>query len=148
MDNAALATKVAPIVEPPVEFFTVDIGGGMKLDGWMLKPADFDPTRKYPVIVYVYGEPAGRRCDDGGAASAGCSIACWPTQGYIVVSVDNRGTPAPKGAAWRKVVYGTVGDLSVEGAGGGDPRVADAARRTSTRRGRRSGDGAAAARRR
>ena len=59
-DPSALGKKLTDVLKPPVEFLTVDIGGGVVLDGWMLKPASFNPSRKYPVIVYVYGEPAGQ----------------------------------------------------------------------------------------
>jgi dipeptidyl-peptidase 4 len=110
-DSSPLAAKVAPLLDPPVEFLRVDIGGGVALDGWMIKPPAFDASRKYPVIVHVYGEPAGQTVIDrwGGPGLFHRALA---SAGYVVLSFDNRGTPAPKGAAWRKVVYGTVGDLS------------------------------------
>ena len=62
-DNAALAAAVAPMMAPPIEFFQVDIGDGVKLDGWMMKPKSFDPAKKYPLLMYVYGEPAGAEVD-------------------------------------------------------------------------------------
>jgi len=111
-DIATLAAKLKPVVDPPVEFFTLDIGGGVTLDGWMLKPKDFDASRTYPVIAYVYGEPAGVTVTDRWSGGRNLFHRALAEAGYIVVSVDNRGTPAPKGAAWRKVIYGTVGDLS------------------------------------
>jgi len=110
-DASALAAKTRALVTPPVEFFTIDIGGGVSLDGWMLKPKTFDAARKYPVIVYVYGEPAGQTVVDLWS-SRNLFLRALADAGYVVVSVDNRGTPAPKGAAWRKVVYGAVGELS------------------------------------
>ena len=111
-DTSALVTKLAPIVKPPVEFFRVDIDGGVSLDGWMLKPSHFDPARRYPVIVHVYGEPASQTVVDRWGGGRNLFHRALAEAGYIVVSFDNRGTPAPKGAAWRKVIYGTVGDLS------------------------------------
>ncbi len=111
-DPAALAVKLAPVLTPPVEFFTVDIGAGVSLDGWMLKPPTFDASKRYPVIVHVYGEPAGQTVTDRWGGGRMLFHRALAEAGYLVVSVDNRGTPAPKGAAWRKVVYGTVGDLS------------------------------------
>jgi dipeptidyl-peptidase 4 len=111
-DPRPLVKKLMPIVEPPVEFLTVDIGGGVQLDGWMLKPSSFDRTRKYPLLVYVYGEPASQTATDRWGGGRMLFHRALAEAGYIVVSVDNRGTPAPKGAAWRKIVYGTVGDLS------------------------------------
>ena len=111
-DTAALAGKLEPIVASPVEFLTLDIGSGVALDAWMLKPKGFDPSRKYPVVVYVYGEPAGVTVTDQWGGGRNLFHRALADAGYIVVSVDNRGTPAPKGAAWRKIIYGTVGDLS------------------------------------
>ena len=112
VDPSALELKLDPIRTPPVEFLTVDLGDGVVLDGWMLKPASFDPSRKYPVLVYVYGEPAGQTVTDEWIGDLRLFQRALASAGYIVVSFDNRGTPAPKGAAWRKVVYGSVGDLS------------------------------------
>ena len=111
-DNAALAAKAAPLLTPPTEFFTVDVGDGVVLDGSMIKPPAFDPAKRYPVLVYVYGEPASQTVVDRWGGSRACSIARSPTTATSCLSFDNRGTPAPKGTAWRKVVYGTVGDLS------------------------------------
>jgi dipeptidyl-peptidase-4 len=111
-DNADVAARVAPLVSLSTEFLTVDIGGGVALDGWIVKPPSFDPARKYPVIVYVYGEPAGQTVVDRWGGSTGLFHRAVAGEGYLVASFDNRGTPAPKGAAWRKVVYGAVGELS------------------------------------
>jgi dipeptidyl-peptidase 4 len=111
-DPSALQAKVAPTLEPPAEFLTVDIGGGVTLDGWMIKPASFDASKKYPVIVHVYGEPASVTVTNRWGGRTMLFHRALANAGYIVVSFDNRGTPAPKGAAWRKIVYGAVGDLS------------------------------------
>jgi dipeptidyl-peptidase-4 len=111
-DASALQEKVRRVVQPPVEFFVVDVGGGVTLDGWMLKPASFDASKRYPVIVFVYGEPAGQTVTDRWGGGRTLFHRALANAGYVVLSVDNRGTPAPKGAAWRKVVYGSVGDLS------------------------------------
>jgi dipeptidyl-peptidase-4 len=111
-DRSALVKALAPITKRPVEFFKVDIGGNVTLDGWLLKPADFDATRRYPIIVFVYGEPASQTVVDRWGGRGMLFHRALADAGYIVLSVDNRGTPAPKGAAWRKIIYGTVGDLS------------------------------------
>jgi dipeptidyl-peptidase-4 len=111
-DPAALQARLNEVLQPPAEFFTVDIGGGVVLDGMMLKPRSFDPSRKYPVIVHVYGEPASQTVVDRWGGSRTLFHRALADAGYIVVSFDNRGTPAPKGAEWRKVIYGSVGDLS------------------------------------
>jgi dipeptidyl-peptidase-4 len=114
VDNAALAAKLAPLAARPVEFFTVDLGEGVILDGYMIKPLSFDPQRKYPVLVHVYGEPAGTTVNNRWGGSGMLFHRAIAEEGYLVVSFDNRGTPAPKGARWRKVVYGTVGELSAK----------------------------------
>jgi dipeptidyl-peptidase-4 len=111
-DPSALKARLTNVLRPPVEFLTVDIGGGVALDGFMLKPSSFDAARKYPVIVFVYGEPAGQTVTDRWGGGRMLFHRALAEAGYLVVSFDNRGTPAPKGAAWRKVIYGTVGDLS------------------------------------
>jgi dipeptidyl-peptidase-4 len=111
-DPSKLKSKLSEIVISPAEFLTVPVAGGVTLDGWMIKPPSFDPSRRYPTIVFVYGEPAGQTVTNrwgGGQALFNRALA---NAGYVVVSFDNRGTPAPKGAAWRKVIYGSVGDLS------------------------------------
>lgn len=106
--NAALRANVAPLLTSPTEFFKVDIGDGIALDAWMLKPPHFDPAKKYPVLVYVYGEPAAQTVlDEWGAWNNDYNRAAAQA-GYVVVSFDNRGTPAPKGRAWRKIVYGAI----------------------------------------
>ena len=78
----------------------------------MIRPADFDSTKRYPILFYVYGEPAGQTVRDQFYGSQRLWFQLLADQGYLVASVDNRGTPAPKGRAWRKVVYGAVGVLS------------------------------------
>jgi dipeptidyl-peptidase-4 len=113
-DPSALKGKLTTVLKPPVEFLTVDIGGGVTLDGFMLKPSSFDPARKHPVIVFVYGEPAGQTVTDRWGGGGTLFLRALAEAGYVVVSFDNRGTPAPKGAAWRKSIYGAVGVQSAE----------------------------------
>jgi dipeptidyl-peptidase-4 len=111
-DPSAVAAKVKPLLNPPAEFFRVDIGDGVLLDGYMLKPSTFDATKKYPFITHVYGEPAGQTVNDSWGGNQLLFHRALVETGYIVMSIDNRGTPAPRGTEWRKIVYGTVGDLS------------------------------------
>jgi len=107
--NTALRTAVAPLVSRPGEFFQVTVPGGLALDGWMIRPRDFDSTRTYPVLVYVYGEPAGQTVRDAWFGGQGLWYRMLADLGYLVVSFDNEGTPAPRGRAWRKTVYGRIG---------------------------------------
>ena len=67
------------------------------MDAWMIKPFGFDPTKKYPVFVYVYGEPHGQTVLDSWGRSSADYHRVVADLGYLVVSIDNRGTPAPKG---------------------------------------------------
>jgi dipeptidyl-peptidase-4 len=111
-DPSALQSKLADVLKPAVEFVTVPVGSGVTLDGWILKPASFDPSKKYPVIAQVYGEPAAQTVTDRWGGATTLFHRALANAGYIVVSFDNRGTPAPKGAPWRKVIYGAVGELA------------------------------------
>ena len=113
-DNAGPAARVKPLIARSTEFLQLDIGGGVVMDAWMIKPRDFDPKKKYPVLVYVYGEPAGQTVLDDWNAGQALFHRAVADLGYIVVSIDNRGTPAPKGAAWRRAVFGSLGPLSTE----------------------------------
>src|SRR5204863_5306958 len=103
IDNQELKARLAKLKVGPREFFRVDIGDGVQLDGWMIKPPDFDASKRYPVLFYVYGEPWGQTVLD----AWGRQNLLWHTmlaqQGYIVMSVDNRGPPAPRGRAWDKI---------------------------------------------
>jgi dipeptidyl-peptidase-4 len=112
IDNKELRERLAKLKQGPREFFRVDIGEGVQLDGWMIKPPDFDPNKRYPVLFYVYGEPAGQTVLDQWGGFNLMWHMMLAQQGYIVMSVDNRGTPAPRGRAWRKIVYRKIGIIS------------------------------------
>jgi len=111
-DNAELKTNAAPILAGRTELFQVNIGDGVTLDGWLIKPTHFDESKKYPLILNIYGEPAGTTVNDSWGGTGRLLLATLADDGYLVASFDNRGTPAPKGRAWRKVVYGSVGVLA------------------------------------
>ena len=112
-NNNELRDKIRPLTARPTGFLQLEIGDDILLDAYMIKPRDFDPSRKYPVFVYVYSEPHNQTVLDR-----------WSTRnnyhrmiadlGYLVVSIDSRGTPAPKGAAWRRAVFPSLGPLSTE----------------------------------
>lgn len=109
-DNSELKEKYAALKLNLKEFLRVDIGD-VKLDAWMIKPKNFDATKKYPLLFYVYGEPAGSTVQDrweGGAL--------WDQymaqQGYVVMSIDNRGTKTPRGKEWRNSIYRQIGLLA------------------------------------
>ena len=109
-DNAAAAEKVKAFALP-VEFSETPVSGGVTLSTMMVKPPNFDPAKKWPVFTYVYGEPAGQTVLDAwGTPSAFLDMVA--REGYVVLSFDNQGTPAPRGAAWRRAGYGRMGILS------------------------------------
>jgi dipeptidyl-peptidase-4 len=113
-DNSEFHEKVDALKKCPTEFFRVDVGDGILLDGWCIKPPDFDPEKKYPLLFYVYGEPAGTTVVDrwGGKNARHLWHLMLAQQGYVVASVDNRGTAAPRGRDWRKCVYRQIGILA------------------------------------
>ena len=113
-ERAALRERVDAILSQPTDFFSLDLGDGVEVDGWMIKPHGFDPSKKYPLLVYVYGEPHAQTVLDAWAQAQAHYHRVLADQGYLVVSIDNRGTPAPKGAAWRRACFGSLGPLSTE----------------------------------
>jgi len=112
-DNGELRERSETSISHPTEFLQLHIGNGVVMDAWMIKPRDFDPSRKYPVFLYVYGEPHGQTVLDRWSTRNNYHRAIADL-GYLVVSIENRGTPAPKGAAWRRAVFGSLGPLSTE----------------------------------
>lgn len=112
--NEQLHASVSALEPCPLEFFRVDIGGDVQLDAWCIKPPDFNPEEKYPLLFYVYGEPAGQTVLDGWDKKRNIWHRMLAQMGFLVMSVDNRGTPAPRGRAWRKGVYRQVGILTTE----------------------------------
>jgi dipeptidyl-peptidase-4 len=118
-DNGGLREKLAALNRGESGFFRTAIedvldsaGEDVDLDGWCIKPPDFDPARKYPLLFYVYGEPAGQTVLDRWGGDYYLWHLLLAQQGYVIMSIDNRGTPAPRGRAWRKCVYGKVGLLA------------------------------------
>lgn len=97
-----------------VEFFKVTTEDGIEMDGWMKKPDNFDATKKYPVVFYVYGEPASQTAADVfGAGRNFLYAGDMAKDGYIYISMDNRGAPVPKGANWRKSIYKNIGVINI-----------------------------------
>ncbi len=97
-----------------VEMIQVTTADGITMDGWMIKPENFDSTKKYPVVFYVYTEPGSSTVADSyGKANTFLYGGNMAADGYIQISLDGRGTPVPKGAAWRKSIYRKVGVINV-----------------------------------
>ncbi|TWR29953.1 S9 family peptidase [Mucilaginibacter pallidiroseus] len=96
------------------EYFKVKTADGVEMDGWMVKPNNFDSKKKYPIVFYVYSEPWGQTAKDQyGATFNNLYNGDMAEDGYIYVSMDNRGTPVPKGRAWRKAIYQGIGTLNI-----------------------------------
>ena len=109
-DNAEAKAKYQALSLQPKEFVKVK-SGDLMLDACMIKPKNFDPSKKYPVIIEVYGEPAGSTVQDvwsGGDLWNQYMV----NQGYIYVSIENRGANCPRGREWRKCIYGEVGTFA------------------------------------
>lgn len=112
IDNRDVQERFDKLSAAKTEFFKVDVGESTQLDGWMMKPPDFDPQKRYPVLFYVYGEPWGQTVLDVWGGRNLLWYTMLAQRGYIVMSVDNRGTPAPKGRAWRKSIYRRMGIIN------------------------------------
>ncbi len=112
--NDGLRKDLASLDLSPVEFIRVGIGEGVDLDSWLMKPPGFDPSKKYPLIIHVYGEPASQTVKDVWGGRHSLWHRLLTQQGYVVACFDNRGTPCPRGRAWRKIAYKRVGTLASE----------------------------------
>ena len=121
-DNAKLRETLAQYDLGKLEFFTFKTSEGTELNGSMLKPTNFDPAKKYPVLMHVYGGPGSQTVKDDTGAGIAFTNYLWhqllAEKGYIVVSVDNRGTGA-RGAAFKKSTYANLGKLETIDQGEG-----------------------------
>ncbi|ULQ58039.1 S9 family peptidase [Flavihumibacter rivuli] len=95
-------------------YFSIKTADGVTMDAWMVKPKNFDPAKKYPVVFYVYTEPWGQNVKDQyGITNNFLYSGDFSGDGYVYVSIDNRGTPVPKGREWRKAVYRKIGIVNI-----------------------------------
>jgi dipeptidyl-peptidase-4 len=108
-DNHRMQAQVASAAKGEVEFFKVTASDGLELDAWMMKPPNFDPTRTYPLLLYVYSEPAGQTVQDSWGGDRYLWHLMLTQKGYVVASVDSRGANSPRGREWRKSIYRQVG---------------------------------------
>jgi dipeptidyl-peptidase-4 len=113
-DNVNRQVAIADKKATGVEFFKVKTEEGIEMDAWMVKPLHFDSTKKYPVVFFVYTEPWGQNVkDEYGTANNFLYQGNMAIDGYVYVSVDNRGTPCPKGREWRKCISHKIGVLNI-----------------------------------
>lgn len=112
LDNKELKSKTAQLNMPTKEFFSFKTSEGAELNGWMMKPANFNPSKKYPVIMHQYSGPGSQQVLDkwgiGSFGDGGMFEAVMCDKGYIMVCVDGRGTGG-RGAAFEKCTYLSIG---------------------------------------
>jgi len=113
VSNEALETKLAKYDLPSKEFFELTTEKGNKLNAWMIKPKDFDATKKYPVFMYQYSGPDSQQVNNDWNASDDYWFMMLAQQGYIVACVDGRGTGF-KGADFKKCTQKELGKFEVE----------------------------------
>lgn len=102
-----------------IEFFKLKTKEGIEVDAWMVKPSNFDTAKKYPIVFSVYGEPASSTIKDTyGTGRNRLYAGSMADDGYIYASMDNRGTPSPKGRAWRKSIYKNIGRINIQDMAG------------------------------
>lgn len=111
VDNAAYSAKLHSLKLPEVTFSQVTTEEGITLDVRMILPIDFDTTKTYPVLFHVYGEPWGQEALD---TQVGPFNILMAQKGYVIIDMDNRGTPCLKGSAWRKSIYRKVGLINAK----------------------------------
>lgn len=111
---AAKRSAKADPSKSKTEFFQITTQDGVTLDGWVVKPKNFDPNKKYPIVFTVYGEPAMQTVTDEFYTGWNWLYAGdMAEDGYLYVSLENRGTPAPRGREWRKSVYRKIGQMNI-----------------------------------
>lgn len=109
-DNKELVSKLKDYNIQEKEFLKIKTDDGLEFDAWMIKPVGFNPEKKYPVMFYIYGEPASATVKDNWSGDLWDQLLAQ--EGYIVMSIDNRGTNTPRGREWRKSVYKKIGILA------------------------------------
>lgn len=110
----------------PLEFFQITTVDEVTMEGWIVKPKNMDKNKKYPVLFYFYSEPAGQTgVNRYGAGNNGLYDGNLAEDGYVYVTFDGRGTPSPKGRAWRKAIYRQIGRVNVRDMAMGAKAVFD-----------------------
>ena len=114
VDNKAYKEKLSVLELPQVRFMKITTEDDIEVDARLTLPANFDPGSKYPVLFHVYGEPWAQVATD-------TEIGLWnimmAQKGYVIIDMDNRGTPCLKGSAWRKSIYRQVGRINTRDQG-------------------------------
>jgi dipeptidyl-peptidase-4 len=113
VNNSALVDKLKKYDLPTKEFFELTTEKGHKLNAWMIKPKDFDATKKYPVFMYQYSGPGSQEVANNWLDTNDMWFMMLSQQGYIIACVDGRGT-GYKGAAFKKCTQKELGKFEVE----------------------------------
>jgi dipeptidyl-peptidase-4 len=111
-DNAELRERMQALHRGELNFISLGTRDRLTMDAFLLRPPDFDPGNSYPLLIYVYGEVAAQTVRDRWVGDRHLWHLLMSQRGYVVASIDNRGTPALKGRNWRKSLYGGIGVLS------------------------------------
>jgi len=109
VDNNGYKEQLSKISLPEVVFKEVTTEDGIDIDAKIVLPLNFDKNKKYPVVFYVYGEPWGQVATD---TYNGLWTIMMAQKGYVVIAMDNRGTPCLKGSQWRKSIYRQIGRIN------------------------------------
>jgi len=112
VSNSKLKNNLNSLNTGKLSFFDIIIKDGVSLKGIEIKPPDFDKSKKYPVLFYVYGEPWGQTTLDRWGGKTYLWHLMLTQKGFLVITVDNRGTPMPLGREWRKSIYKKIGILN------------------------------------
>jgi dipeptidyl-peptidase-4 len=98
----------------PLEFFEITTKDSVTMQGWLIKPKNIDPYKKYPALFHFYSEPARQMgLNKFGAGYNSLYNGNLQEDGYVYITFDGRGTPSPKGRAWRKAIYRNIGKINV-----------------------------------
>ena len=111
-DNTEVQAQLDALDRGEHRFFRLTLEDGTELDGWEMRPPGFEAGKSYPVLFFVIGEPWGQTVKDTWSLGHHLFHRWVSQQGYVVMSVDARGTPAPKGRDWRKALYQNIGVVS------------------------------------
>jgi dipeptidyl-peptidase-4 len=114
VENSAYKAKLATLAQPEIKFTTVTTSEGVTMDARIIYPIGFDENKKYPVLFHVYSEPWGAVAID---TQVGLFNIMLAQKGYVIIDMDNRGTPTLKGSAWRKSIYRNIGGINAQDQG-------------------------------